>query len=394
MSEKFSISLDPLFVSADSIDKNNKRVKATFKSGILPYGDAAIHLSINPKDSSDFDMDYRFQKLSAAMFNPYTLNYTSFPLDRGTVEMNGTWKVRNGNIQSDNHLVVLDPRVGNRLKNKELNYLPMPLILYFVRENGNVIDYEIPISGDLKDPNFRIKDVVFDVVKNVLVKPVTIPYRVKVKTIETKIEKSLTLKWPIRSSFLRGNQERFIKRMARFLVENPEATVTVQPIWYTAKEKESILFFEAKKIHLLNTRSGKEAFNEDDSIRIDKMSIKDSMFVRYLNQQTKGKLLFTMQHKCAQIVDSSIVNSKLNRLNEERKRIFKSFFQPEILETQLIFSDPSSTIPYNGFSFYQISYKGALPASLLKSYKDMNELNDQSPRDKFKSVRRKLRELL
>lgn len=395
LSEKFSISLDPLYVFADSIDKNNKRVKATFKSGIKPYGEAAIHLSINPKDSSDFDMDYRFQKLSAAMFNPYTVGFTSFPLDRGTIELNGTWKVRNGNIQSDNHLVVIDPRVANRLKNKELSWLPMPLILYFVRERGNVIDYEIPITGNLKDPRFHIKDVVLDLVENIFVKPVTTPYRVRVKTIETEIEKSLTLKWPTRSSFLRGNQERFIKRMARFLAENPEASVTIQPMLYTAKEKESILFFEAKKKYWRSIQLGKDHdFSEDDSVRINKMSIKDTSFTRFINDESKGTLLFTTQDKCARIIDSTVVNAKYNRLNEERERIFKSYFQDKEVEKQVVFSDPKTITPYNGFSFYKISYKGEIPKDLLESYEEMNELNDQSPREKFKSVRRKLRRLL
>lgn len=395
LSEKFSISLDPLSVFADSIDKNNKRVSATFKSGIKPFGDAAIHLSINPKDSSDFDMDYRFEKLSAAMFNPYTLNYTSFPLDRGSIEMNGKWNVRNGNILSDNHLIVIDPRVAKRLKNKELTWLPMPLILYFVRERGNVIDYEIPITGNLKDPKFHIKDVVFDVIKNVFVKPVTIPYRVRVKTVETEIEKSLTLKWPTRSSLLEGSQERFIKRMARFLVENPNASISVQPQLYTSKEKESILLFEAKKKYCQAIHLGKNhAFDEDDSISINKMSIKDSVFVRYLNKQIKGKLIFTTQEKCAQLIDSAIVNAKYNRLNSERAHIFTSYFEDKEVAKQVKIQANESTIPYNGFSFYKITYQGEIPEELLEAYREMHELNDLSPREKFKKARRKLRRLL
>ena len=395
MSEKFSISMKPLFFIADSIDKNNKRVKATFKSGIKPFGDATIHLSINPKDSSDFDMDYRFEKLSATMFNPYTLNYTSFPLDRGTIELNGTWKVRNGNIRSDNHLIVIDPRVAKRLKNKQLSWLPMPLILYFVRERGNVIDYEIPITGNLKDPKFHLKDVVFDVLKNAFVKPVTIPYRVKVKTIETEIEKSLTLKWPVRSSYLRGNQERFMKRMARYLSENPEVSVTIQPMMYTAKEKESILFFEAKKNYCQAIHPDKNhIFDKADSIRITKMSIKDSMFVRYLNKQAKEKLLFTAQEKCAKIIDSTFVNAKYNRLNNERERIFNSYFQDKEVTKQIKILKNETVIPYNGFSFYKITYQGEIPQALTRAYTEMNELNDHSPREKFRKVRRKLRKLL
>jgi hypothetical protein len=36
-----------------------------------------------------------------------------------------------------------------------------------VRENGNVIDYEIPISGDLKNPVFHLRDALFDLLENI-----------------------------------------------------------------------------------------------------------------------------------------------------------------------------------------------------------------------------------
>jgi len=118
LGEKFSTSLTPLFVIADSIDKNHKRVDISFQSGIKPFGNATVAVSVNPKDTGDFDMQYNFQKLPAAMFNPYLISYTSFPLDRGTIELKGNWAVRKGEIQSVNHLLVIDPRVTKRIKNK------------------------------------------------------------------------------------------------------------------------------------------------------------------------------------------------------------------------------------------------------------------------------------
>ena len=47
----------------------------------------------------------------------------------------------------------------------------MPLIMTFIRERGNVIDYEIPITGNLKDPKFHLSDVIFDLLGNIFVKP-------------------------------------------------------------------------------------------------------------------------------------------------------------------------------------------------------------------------------
>ena len=391
LSEKFALELNPLSVIADSIDKNHKRVEVFLKSGIKPYGGLSVALSINPKDSGDFDLQYNFQKAPLSMFNPYIISYTSFPLDRGTIEFNGTWNVRNGIIKSDNHLIIIDPRLAKRLRNKDTKWIPGPMIMAFVREGGNVIDYEIPITGNLKNPKFNLKDVVFDLLENVFVKPPTMPHRIKVKNIETEIEKSLALSWPMRHSSLLPDQEKFIERMADFLAKNPEAFITVYPQEYTIKEKEYILFYEAKKKYFLSVNNNKDAqsFNEEDSEKIDEMSVKDSLFVNYLNKQTNNSMIFTIQEKCAVVIDLSVLNSKIQQLNKEREKAFISYFKKSEVENRIKISKGENVIPYNGFSFYKIEYKGEFPESLTKAYQQMNELNDKALRKIFNNDRKK-----
>ncbi len=391
LSEKFSMHLNPLYVLADSITKNQKRVAVIIKTGIQPFGNANIALSINPKDSSDFDLNYMLEKLPAAMFNPYFIEYTSFPFDRGTVSLNGTWHVRNGNIKSDNHLVILDPRLTKRQKTKGIARIPMRIVMAFVRERGNVIDYEVPISGDLKSPEFHLRDVIVDILGNIFVKPATTPYRIKVKSTETEIEKSLSLKWEMRGSSLTKQQERFVERMADFLVENPDATIAVSPQLYSVKEKEYILIYEAKKKYLMSMKSKNNAdFSREDEETVEKMSIKDKEFVRYLNRQTADSMLFTIQDKCTRLL-GKIVESKYNQLNKEREATFLAYFKDRDVEKRIKITSDQNVIPYNGFSFYKMQYKGEFPNDLIKAYRKMNELNDRAPRNLFKKERKKVR---
>ena len=389
LSEKFAIKLYPLTVIADSIDKRNRRVKVSLESLIKPFGNMLFAVSINPRDSSDFDMNYHFQKLPVSMFNPYIISFASFPLDRGTLEFNGTWKVRKGIIQSMNHLVIIDPRVSKRVRNKDTKWLPTPLIMTFIRERGNVIDYEIPITGNLRDPKFHLSDVIFNLLGNIFIKPPTTPYRLQVKNVETEIEKSITLKWATRQTTLLPNQEKFIEKTVDFLLKNPDASITVSPKQYSIKEKEYILFFEAKKkyfqtINNKNVRS----FNIDDSVKVDEMSVKDSLFVSYLNNHLKDSLIFTIQGKCAGLIDSSFINTKFYQLMKARENAFLYYFKKKGVGKQVKFLNGENVIPYNGFSFYRIEYKGQFPEFLLKAYQKMNELNNETPRKKFKLERK------
>jgi hypothetical protein len=395
ISEKFTIKLNPLYVLADSITKSQKRVSIFFKSGIHPFGNATVNLSINPKDSSDFDLHYQLQKFPAAMLNPYLIMYSSFPLDRGTITMNGSWHVRNGNIQSTNHLIIIDPRVTRRLRNLDTKWIPIPLIMAVIRERGNVIDYEIPITGDLKNPKFHLKDAIIDALGNVFVKPATTPYRMEVKNIENEIEKSLTIKWEMRNSSLTPKQVRFIGRMADFLVKNPDASIVINPQFYSVKEEEYMLFFEAKKkYYLAHNHKNAGSFTDEDSDKVDKMSAKDGQFVQYLDKQTHDSMLFTVQAKCARLIGANSIDAKYRQLNNDREDAFLAYFKDKNVANRVKISAGVSVVPYNGFSYYKIVYKGEYPEALTKAYKEMNDLNDEAPRNIFKKLRDKIKAVL
>ncbi len=102
-----------------------------------------------------------------------------------------------------------------------------------------------------------------------------------------------------RQTTLSEQQERFLKKVKNFLKDNPEASITITPINYEDKEKEYILFYAAKKKYFLATHKKDGAsYSKDDSIEVDKMSVKESNFLRYLNKQVDTTALFTVQDKC------------------------------------------------------------------------------------------------
>ncbi len=387
LNEKFSFGTNSLYIQADSINKNQKRVEVFLKSTLHPYGNLAINLSINPNDSSDFDLNCHLQKIPATLFNPYLVTYTSFPLDRGSLEFKADWHVRNGNIQSTNHLLIMDPHLSTRIKKKDMKRVSMPLLMALIRERGNVIDYEIPITGNLNDPKFHLQDAIIDLLGNIFIKPPTTGYGVRVSNTENEIEKLLSLKWEMRSALLGSDQENFIQKIAKFLKDNHDASLSIYPVTYLEKEKEQILFFEAKKKYFLRNHNNL-SLNEGDSIAIDKISIKDSLFVKFLDKNIDNKMMFTIQEKCRAFIDPNILIGKLNQLLRHRENTFRSYFKANNTDSQIHIHLNENGIPYNGFSYYKIKYKGEIPESLLSAFISMNEMNGEIPRKKYLKERK------
>ena len=389
VNELFAVQLSALNIKVDSLDKFDKNINLHTSAAIKPYGNLNISLNMSPRSYEDFVLNYHIQQVPISLANPYLITYTSFPFNRGTIELKGAWNVKNGEIKSENHILLIDPRVADRVKNNK--WIPMQFIMAIIRENGNVIDYNVPISGELKNPKFHLKDVIRDVIKNIFVKPVTTPYRFIVKNTENQLEKTLTCRWNTRSAQLTFVQETYLKKVANFLHKNPDVTLTVSPIEYEVKEKEAILFFNAKKKYLSEKMSwNTENLGRFDSLQIQRLWIKDSLFIVYLDKKCAGIFMYTIQEKCHCLVGEKMVASDYKSLQHERMIEFMSAFKDLGIQNQIKFSSIKNEIPYNGFSYFRMKFNKEIPEELMKAYEKIDMLDEQKPRKEYRKKRLKI----
>jgi hypothetical protein len=75
------------------------------------------------------------------------------------------------------------------------------------------------------------------------------------------------------------------------------------------------------------------------------------------------------------------------KLINDRKNSFKEIFEKRNIDKRVKFSRDENLIPYDGFSFYKIDYNGEFPESIMKAFRQINELNNEAPRKKFKKER-------
>jgi hypothetical protein len=294
--------------------------------------------------------------------------------------------VRQGILESDNNILIIDPRIAIRVRNNDTKWMPLRLIMSLVRERGGIINYKIPITGNLKNPKFHLRDVIADLFENIFIKPPTLPYGLEVKKTEKEIEKSLGLTWQMHQSALEPRQKKFINKLIRFLKENKEASIDIYPNQYTLKEKEYILYYETKKEYFLKKQNkNSRDFSEKDSIEVDKMSVKDLAHVlaKNLSKITRDTTLFTIQDKCRHFLGDNRVDTKYSQLIKAREHSFHSLFIKEGIDSQIIIHESQSSIPYDGFSNLRIRYNGVIPHSLQKSYEAMDNLNNKRFRKKY-----------
>ena len=125
------------------------------------------------------DLTLMLSNLKLSDFSPYALQMFGYPIENGTLSFRSQNKIIDGNLTGLNKLQIASPSVGDKRKELHPQYgnIPLKLGLYLLTDKDNNVSIDLPISGNLNDPQFSYRKALLKVFGNLLVKVATSPFR-------------------------------------------------------------------------------------------------------------------------------------------------------------------------------------------------------------------------
>lgn len=173
---RFEISDLSLTSSHFNLDDNNTM---RLRANLNKLGKLTAAWSGNVHGLENHNLTLMLSNLKLADFSPYCVSMFGFPLEDGTLSFNSQNIISNGQLEGINKLQLAQPKVGDRLKDFEpqIPKIPLKLGFYVLTDKNNNCNLELPISGDLNDPEFSYKKAILKVFTTLLVKVATSPFR-------------------------------------------------------------------------------------------------------------------------------------------------------------------------------------------------------------------------
>ncbi|TYK68428.1 DUF748 domain-containing protein [Comamonas sp. Z3] len=142
-------------------------------------GTAKLDISgkINPL-AKPLALDVRAQMndLELSPLSPYSIKYAGYGIERGKLYMDVNYKVQpDGQLTASNKLVLRQLTFGDKVEGAPAS-LPVKLAVALLSDRNGVIDLDVPLSGSLNDPQFRLAPIIFKVIGNIIMKAVTAPF--------------------------------------------------------------------------------------------------------------------------------------------------------------------------------------------------------------------------
>lgn len=156
----------------------NSYAQVSLQGRVDQYGKATIKGALNPfSPDKNTDMSVKFDNLELTTLTPYSSKFAGYRIDKGKLSLDLNYKVANRQLVATNKIVLNQLTLGERVDSPEAKNLPIRLAIALLKDSNGVIDLDIPITGSLDDPQFRIAPIVWQAIVNVVTKVATAPFR-------------------------------------------------------------------------------------------------------------------------------------------------------------------------------------------------------------------------
>jgi uncharacterized protein involved in outer membrane biogenesis len=140
--------------------------------------------TINPLTEDAFtDLTIKFDNVDLTTATPYSGKYVGYPIRKGKLFLDLAYKVSKKQLEAENKVAVDQLTFGEKTDSPDATSLPVPLAVALLKDRHGRIDIDLPIRGDLKDPDFKYGKAVWSTLGNVLTKIAASPFALMGKLV-------------------------------------------------------------------------------------------------------------------------------------------------------------------------------------------------------------------
>lgn len=151
--------------------------RVTLRGQVGEFGEATIAGSLTPFDpGKSSKINVLFRNVEFPGLSPYTVKFAGRRIARGRLDVDLRYAISDGKLNGANRVVIRDIELGQKLDVPGALNLPLELAIALLKDEDGKINVDLPVSGNLNDPQFDIGGVISQAVSNLLTNLISAPF--------------------------------------------------------------------------------------------------------------------------------------------------------------------------------------------------------------------------
>jgi hypothetical protein len=157
--------------------KKESRATVKLDGKVDAYAPVTIDGEINYLSADAYtDLKLAFDNMELTTFTPYSGKFAGYHIDKGKLSVRLAYHIEDRKLDAQHKIILDQLQLGERIESKDATSLPVKLAVALLKDRNGVIDLDLPVSGSLDDPKFRLGPLIWKVVVNLVTKIVTAPF--------------------------------------------------------------------------------------------------------------------------------------------------------------------------------------------------------------------------
>lgn len=243
--------------------------------------------TINPlvKDLyADIKMTFRDIELSPV--TPYASRYLGHPILKGKLTFDVAYLVDRRKLDARNSILIDQLTFGDRVESPDAIKAPVTLAATLLSDRDGRINLNIPVSGNLDDPEFSIWPIVWKVIVNLIAKAATAPFTLLASMLGGGEELSY-IEFDYGSDSISDAGRQKIGTLVKALQERPGLRMDIEGYVDVEKDKEGLKRaglnrrIRAQKLKEMMRGKGSAV---QPGLQLDRVQVQPQEFEAYLTQ--------------------------------------------------------------------------------------------------------------
>ncbi|MFH6600825.1 DUF748 domain-containing protein [Ectopseudomonas khazarica] len=232
-------SLTPSFATA--IQQMNGRIgvldnqkpqaaSVDIKGKVDRYAPMSIKGKLTPFDPlNSLDIATSFKNVELTTITPYSGKFAGYRIRKGRLNLDLHYRIEQGQLNAENKVLVENLQLGEKVDSPDAVDLPIRLAVALLKDTQGRIAIELPVQGDLNNPQFSVMPIVWQTLRNLVLRAAQAPFKFVAGLVSGGGDTDLsTVPFDAGSADLDADARQALDTLAKALQERPALRLEVE----------------------------------------------------------------------------------------------------------------------------------------------------------------------
>ncbi|HIP32900.1 MAG TPA: DUF748 domain-containing protein, partial [Crocinitomicaceae bacterium] len=312
LNRPFSYIVKDINLTANNISENSKNLSSQFSMTSGEKGKIVGEMVLDMTNTYNVKYTSSFKNIDMLSFSPYSEYFIASPITQGIFNYDISLDMTETSLVNENGFDIKELEFGKKIKSDSAYKVPVKLALMLMKDKNDNIQFDVPITGNPSEPDFKIMPLVWKTLGKFFAKAATSPMRAMSSLAGKNAEDLEFLPFEYGQSSFTTDQKTLLNKIIEFHEQKPALLFTFIQMTNREEEKDAIAILEAKK--------------KFDAANWQTISDKDVDFKTFLVAQSGLEETAPIEKMARKVIGENALSTKLSGLISARNTALSNHF--------------------------------------------------------------------